>query len=405
MGGAGRQRAGMQIEVVRLRTDCDIATLKQQWRALEACADGSFFQSWTWIGCRLRSRFTDPHLVRATVDGPGGGGPGGSTVVGLALFNRGGPRLLPTLWLHETGRAAEDSVFIEHNGPLLARGHEALLRPMLQAASRHGRLVLSGVGDRVREAAGSLGWCQLRVTRPAPYVALDTVDAAGWLATLGSSTRYQLRRSRRGYEAEGAVRVRRAADVEEGLRYLGELAALHQARWLARGHPGAFAEPAFAAFHRTLVARGLPRGEVDLLRIAAATPAGERVIGYLYNLRWRQRIYAYQGGFDYAAAGTHHKPGLTCHHAVIEAAIAAGYATYDFLAGQARYKTSLGNRTQSLHWLKLHPPRSLYGLLTSAGHTLVRRLPHRLRGLNGLAGHEEASAPRQSFVGHCAPGP
>jgi CelD/BcsL family acetyltransferase involved in cellulose biosynthesis len=342
----------MRIEFVRLASDSDFETLEREWRALEEDADGSFFQSWTWIGCRLRSRFADPFLVRATENG---------AVVALALFNRRGPPLLRTFWLHETGFPAEDSVFIEHNGPLMARGRETLLKPMLARALQHGRLILSGVNDAVRDAALSIGWCHVRATRPTPYASLNSASEADWLAKLGTSTRYQLRRSRRRYEMDGRLVVKRASNVDEGLAFLGELATLHQARWISRGHRGAFAEPAFVVFHQTLVARGLPRGEVDLLRVSVDTEAGARVIGYLYNLCWRNRIYAYQGGFDYAAASPHETPGLTCHHAAIEVAISSRFACYDFLAGEARYKTNLGNGQATLHWLDVAKTWTPYG--------------------------------------------
>jgi CelD/BcsL family acetyltransferase involved in cellulose biosynthesis len=338
----------LQIDVIRPRTDSDWATLEAEWRALESQADGSFFQSWTWVGCRVRERFTDPFLLRATEAG---------RVVGLALLNRVGHpaarRVLPTLRLHETGRETEDSVFVEHNGPLLARGCPHLMQPMLARALRLGRLVLSGVGDDVRDAAAAVGRCTIAASRPAPYLRLAGASEADWLAGRGASTRYQLRRSRRRYEAAGKLVLRRAADASEGLSFLTELAALHQAVWEARGLGGAFAEPAFTAFHQALIARGLPRGEVELLRLSAAGDDRQVVVGYLYNFRWRNIVYTYQGGFDYAAAGPHQVPGLTCHHLAIEAAIADGGRVYDFLAGEARYKRSLASDETMLHWLEL----------------------------------------------------
>lgn len=344
----------MPIELVRPDWD----TLEAEWRTLEEAADCSFFQSWTWIGCRAQARFTDPWLLRATPDAPGTN----RAPAGLALFNRTGPRWAPTLRLHETGRPGEDSVFIEHNAPLLARGQQALLRPMLQAALRHGRLVLGGVGDAVLAAARAIGACHVTATRTAPFADLSG-DQATWLAGLGASTRSQLRRSRRRYEAAGRLVVDQATGISEALAFLAGLAALHQARWSSRGRSGAFADPAFAAFHRALVARGLPRGEVELLRVSTAGRPVQPVVGYLYNLRWRDRVHAYQGGFDYAAAGPRQSPGLTCHEAAIAAASAAGVRTYDFLAGEARYKSSLGHRQTAMHWIELAARGSPYGVL------------------------------------------
>ncbi len=162
--------------------------------------------------------------------------------------------------------------------------------------------------------------------------------------------------------------MQRAAGVAEAVAFLQALAVLHQATWTARGRPGAFANPEFARFHHALLARAVPRGEAELLRIAA----GEKLVGYLYNLRFRGRVYAYQSGFDYAAAGAHEKPGLTCHHAAIALARREGATRYDFLAGGDRYKTSFANAATTLHWLDVAPRWSLSGLAYRCRSRILR---------------------------------
>ena len=327
----------------------DLAALEGEWRALEARADASFFQSWTWVGCRAAERTPDPWLLRAERDGE---------TLGLALLNRRAGRF----HLHESGAAALDSVYIEHNGVILARGAADLLPACLGALLRTRRaLRLSGV-DAAHLAALRAAGSALRVRQAseAPHVMLDALPDGpeGFLASLSANTRQQLRRSDRVLGGNQGVRVTRAAHVAEALAFLDALAVLHQATWTARGKPGAFANPAFRPFHAALIERALPRGEVDLLRVEGA--AG--VIGYLYNFRHRGRVLAYQSGFDYAAAGRHGKPGLTCHHAAIRLARAEGATLYDFLAGAARYKTSLATGATPLYWLEAAAPWSLAGL-------------------------------------------
>ena len=56
---------------------------------------GSFFQSWTWVGCLAAERFSDPVLVEATEEG---------RTVALGLFNRVRRRFGPSaLYLGESG--------------------------------------------------------------------------------------------------------------------------------------------------------------------------------------------------------------------------------------------------------------------------------------------------------------
>ena len=64
---------------VTLRAVTDWEALGAQWRELEARADLSFFQSWSWIGCLGQERYGDPVLLEARSD---------ERTVALGLFNR-----------------------------------------------------------------------------------------------------------------------------------------------------------------------------------------------------------------------------------------------------------------------------------------------------------------------------
>ena len=163
---------------------------------------------------------------------------------------------------------------------------------------------------------------------------------------------------------------------------MAALEALHQASWTARGRPGAFANPFFGRFHRALIARGLGRGEIDLFRVAA----GSQIVGLLYNFRYRGHSLAYQSGFDYAGASRHQKPGLTCHHEAIRFVARLGVVRYNFLAGDARYKRSLADRGETLHWIAVGSRYSPASLARLASDILANR-----RGAR-------ASAPDAGFV-------
>ncbi len=341
--------------------------LGERWRALEVAADASFFQSWSWVGSRAAVRFPDPWLLAAAA--------GGRTLA-LGLFNRHGP--WPggaRLWLNESGWPAADSIHVEHNGLLLARdAPPGLLARLLGGlvAEGHG-VVLSGVDAAHAAAAGETAALRRDRAHPAQAHVVDLAAVratpGGHLALLSANARQQIRRSLRRYGGAGALRVERAQTLAEARVQLAELGRLHQDTWTRRGQPGAFANPDFVAFHAALLEEAWPRGEVDLLRVAA----GEAVLGYLYNFRWRGRVANYQSGFDYAAADSPQlKPGLTCHHLAVEMYAAEGLGTYDLLAGHDRYKTSLSTGAEPLHWFELLPRGSLPGLVHRVRQALGR---------------------------------
>jgi CelD/BcsL family acetyltransferase involved in cellulose biosynthesis len=328
----------------------DFAALGEAWRRLETRSHPSFFQSWTWIGCLAEERFPDPLLLQAERDGE---------TVGLALFNRRRGRL----HLAESGDAAIDRPFIEHNAPLAA--DSATAAELLRAASRlagrfAGRLVLGGVPAPLLEAAG--GVVLRRQVREAPFLDLDALRAAGsdLSAALSSNARYQIRRSDRLYAGAGRLELARAETPAERDAWLGDLMRLHDATWHRRGRAGAFATPFLRRFHHRLVERAMARGELDLLRITGE--AG--TVGLLYNFRLGRRVYAYQSGLDDPASRPHARPGLTCHALAIAHALARGDATYDFLAGDQRYKRSFADRQAALVWAELAHPASPAALAT-----------------------------------------
>jgi CelD/BcsL family acetyltransferase involved in cellulose biosynthesis len=340
--------AAAAVAAITVSGVTDFIALGKKWRDLETRSTPSFFQSWTWTGCLAEERFLNPVLVEAREDG---------RTVALALFNRRGR----TLYLGESGDPALDSIYIEFNGVLAETGRENVLSIACLRAARVGfggwtrkaRLILSGVPAETAIAAGEVGAIRQNKSLSCPLVDLTGNDQL-FLDARSANTRQQLRRSDRGYASSGAITVERAETKAQAFEFLDELITLHQASWTARGKPGAFANSFFSRFHRALISRALTRGEVDLLRIAA----GPQVIGYLYNFRYRGHSLAYQSGFDYDGSERHGKPGMTCHHAAIQYAMQWGAARYDFLAGDDRYKRSLSDRAETLHWIEVADPWS-----------------------------------------------
>ena len=332
------------MTTVRVSHVGDFAELGARWRDLEQRADASFFQSWTWVGCLAAERFPDPILVEATEDG---------RTVALALFNRVRRRVGPSvLYLGESGTPALDCPYIEQNGVLAETGRTEELNGLcLRAVASRYDLVLSGVSDSVLATLRrSAGLVRVVRSQASPFIELAGLRRAGgdYLAGLSANTRQQIRRSDRFYRRDGPIGMERADSVEAAHTMLDEMAALHQATWMARGQPGSFARPFFRRFHRDLIAVALTRGEVAMLKISY----DETIIGILYNFHYRGRMLAYQSGFAYRAEDAQAKPGLTCHHQAIRFALDQEIDIYDFLAGGGRYKRSLTDQSHRQNWVE-----------------------------------------------------
>jgi hypothetical protein len=258
--------------------------------------------------------------------------------------------LLPAraVFLNTTGLPGRDELCVEHNGLLRAPGVEVSLAQLAGLLPfEWDEMVMPAVDS---DAFGALeaGPYRVLVDREvaAPFVDLGAVRAAGdYLLLISHKTRSQIRRARREL---GPCRVEAATDLPTAMSIFDELVTLHAAQWREKGHPGAFADPWIAHFHRTLIQQRLRHGEIQLLRVRAR----DRTVGCTYGLIANGRVLVYQSGFA-RFDDPHIKPGYVCHAAGIEHAAAAGHAVYDPLGGDARYKESLSTGATRMVWLRI----------------------------------------------------
>jgi CelD/BcsL family acetyltransferase involved in cellulose biosynthesis len=337
------------------------ASLAQSWQELERRARPSCFQTWAWIGTWLEClpRDVDPQIAVRRA---------GTNVTGLAVLcaARGWRhRVLPVRsWnLTETGRAACDTLTVEHNAPLLESPAEdfaaEFVEHLLHARAPWDELVLPGIDQsRVAELARWAHERGLHVDeydrKPWYWVDLDALRArgSGYLDALSSNTRYQIKRSRRAYEKLGPLNATLAGSLGEAREYFLALERWHQLYWDGRGQPGAFSRPFFRRFHERFIDTCFDAGNVELVRVTA----GDQEVGYLYNIVTEGMVAAYQSGFAYSDL-PHLKPGLVTHAAAIEQSLHAGRRGYDFLAGRSQYKESLSLSSDEMVWLRVQRPK------------------------------------------------
>jgi CelD/BcsL family acetyltransferase involved in cellulose biosynthesis len=323
------------------------------WRDLERTARPAYFLTWGWIEnwlATLPRSEAPPLAVIHEADAIAG-----AFFLGRRRLVR--HHVLPSraAFVNATGVPSRDELCIEHNGVL---GRACSLASLIELLPDDWDELFLPAVDRAqfRELDAPPGY-RVQVLRaiPAPFVNLERVRAAGeYLAVVSANTRAQIRRAQR---RAGACELEVAASIGDALAIYDELVALHTASWRARGLPGAFADPWIDRFHRRLIERRLPHGELQLARLRR----GSTTIGCLYNLVAGGRVLFYQSGlasFDDPIM----KPGLLCHAAAIARCAADGHQVYDLLAGHARYKASLATDATQLAWLCVQRARLRFAI-------------------------------------------
>ncbi len=326
----------------------DIDTLENAWRALEARADVSFFLSWDWAATVIAMAQGDLLVARVT-DADG--------AVALGLLSpmreaRHGVMRVPQLRLNEDGPHTNTTLVAEGNGLLAARGMETLAWDAFlttldePGAPAWDEVIVSNAFLALEEKTRGAGRrVHRRAERGSAYVDLAALrekgveTAADYAATLGKSTRSQLTRSLKLYEARGRLTVDRAQTAADVDAYVSDMATLYSAKWRARGVDDPAKSDYLWQFHRKLINRLLEKGGVELARLSA----GGAPFAFVYNFIHGDDVLFNMGGFA-VEDDNRFKPGLVAHALLIADHVRAGRARYDFLAGDDRYKFNLGQQ-------------------------------------------------------------
>jgi CelD/BcsL family acetyltransferase involved in cellulose biosynthesis len=287
-------------------------------------------------------------------------------------------RMLRTVQFLGTGEREADEVAAEYLGwlappELVPAVTDAVAQVLRARAGAWDRLLLVNTCPE-QELAGSLRRALSEhvleaSTDARPSFRIDVRPTDRYVAALTSSSfRHRCRRALRAGEDAGVKLVTASSPAEVKDLYAA-LVDLHQRRWTARGHAGAFGSPVFRDFHGHLLPAYVADGSAWLVGLRQ----GERWLAARYHLRIGETVFDYLSGVDTeapAALG----PGLLLTLHALDWCARNRITTYDLLAGDYDYKRKLATHEGSLVDLDLFAPT-----LSARMWLAVRRIKSRVR--------------------------
>jgi CelD/BcsL family acetyltransferase involved in cellulose biosynthesis len=332
----------MNVELVTCRED--VADLAGRWDELASFdpRDG-FFRTFAWYRAWMQHirPEAEPFIV-VVRDAQG-------TIVGLAPLCR---LVYPDLGfrLHAVGWGGREVVSGDYLDVISTPEHRpatvaAVWNALADAGSSWSLLVVGELidgGDSYRaleELATQRGLTIRRQEeRICPFISLPSTFEE-YLGSLGSSSRYHIRRRIRDVIEKKGASVQVYSQPQELAEHIGTLIQLHLARWQKDNLPGTLGRPGIEPFLRSICADP-PAGSSCRLYVLTHE---QKPAAALLAFHFGESALYYQAGWDPDSAVAAHSPNVVLMAHSIRDAIENGLHYYDFLRGDEAYK---------LHWTK-----------------------------------------------------
>ncbi len=196
------------------------------------------------------------------------------------------------------------------------------------------------------------------------------------LMSVSKNHRKKCRRLERKYFDTGRATIQTLRTPGECSAAFDLLVRLHNDRRDALGDRGAFEEPGFLAFHRSVIEELAKEGQVEIRVVSIDGQA----VAAEYLLEENGIQYAYQGGLS--AEGEEMSAGSLSLVALVRDAIEAGHRRLDLLRGVEAYKFSWGvkHRPAQSVLLRRRNVAGLAGAWCDKARSSAKQMKQRLLG-------------------------
>lgn len=285
-----------------------------------------------------------------------------------------GPLSLKTRHLGTAGEPAADSVCVEYNALLVQpEDQHIFITELLSTLSKNDvwdSMQFDGFASEELEPWG-LPEQETTIHKvESHYFDLKQIrdEEREVISGFGYSTRKNLRKNMKSY---GNLTSEWAENIEQAHSIFTDLVTLHQTRWQKEGLPGSYASERFTNFHKALIEKLIPTGQMGLFRVKIEG----KVIGCVQVLVDRNRILCYQGGSaEYKGKLS---PGVITDYLCIEECFKRDFDAYDFLAGNSHHKQKMSTTHSYLTWAQIKRPRWKFTALNA-----LRKIKQTLKLIN-----------------------
>ena len=313
------------------------ALLEREWNPLLwASRANTLFLTWEWITAWAQANQKRHNPFVVCVRGPSG------ELLGIApyytsLLRFGGVLPYRTLRImadHATGAEYADWIINPGNETEVA---QLIASTLARARGCWDCLWMPNIAGWTGAIDRILLSCQterfLSCSRTKEFGAVELPDAMDtYIRSLSSNKRQQLRGEMKRIKGQPGVIIRRCETADQIPQFLEALFDLHHRRWRTREEEGSFhRKPQLVEFYKQFVPRAYAKGWLWLFALEDRGEFKAVQLGYVYNSIYHQ----IQEGFDpeYTKG-----VGNVLRAGVIEACIAAGLRTFDFLGEMSEHK-------------------------------------------------------------------
>lgn len=304
----------------------------------------NFFLSYEWISNWLLCAENKPELMQFAING---------NIIGFVFVGSAKTKLGSVFYLNQCGNKEDDQIWIEYNDVICIQDHQSCRLALLNhLAHKHNSFQFVGINTIAEH--WDIGRWSIWSSEATKGFSVQLNDEPSD-AHFSKNTKSQISRSNSFIEKEyGNIETHwlNKSDIETTLQ---EMAKSHINQWGNHDYGSGFTNKRFVDFHKQLLLQGMG----DFSHIAKFT-AGDHKLGYLYFFTREQKVYFYLSAINYQNKNNKYKPGLVMHKLALAHFQSLGYTEYDFLAGQARYKTSLSNQDYLLFNVKLYMNKWYY---------------------------------------------